>query len=75
MNRPAERERHNPRVGTSNPNQSSWDWEAPYLGPPEAGQPRAGSAPPRQQARRFFDPEPATPATPPEAPPPATGSH
>jgi hypothetical protein len=59
MIRPAERERHDPRVGTSNPNQSSWDWESPYLGPPEEGQPRAGSAAPRQQARRFFEVEPA----------------
>lgn len=44
MTQPAERERHDPEVGASNPNQSSWAFERPYLGPPEDGQPRAGSA-------------------------------
>ncbi len=44
MTRPAEPERHDPRVGTSNPHASLWQVDEPYLGPPEAGQPRAGSA-------------------------------
>jgi hypothetical protein len=44
MSRPAEPERHDPHVGMSHPDQSTWDWEKPYLGPPEEGQPRAGSA-------------------------------
>jgi hypothetical protein len=46
MTHPAEPERHDPHVGASNPNASSWDSEKPYLGPPEEGQPRAGSARP-----------------------------
>jgi hypothetical protein len=44
MTRAAEPERHVSHVGMSSPNQSTWDWETPYLGPPEDGQPRAGSA-------------------------------
>lgn len=44
MPRPAEPERHNLHIGMSSPNQSTWDCESPYLGPPEDGQPRAGSA-------------------------------
>ncbi len=42
--RPAEPERHDRHVGTSNPNASTWDFERPYLGPPEGGQPRGGRA-------------------------------
>lgn len=42
--RAAEPERHDVHVGMSNPNQSTWEWEKPYLGPPEEGQPRAGSS-------------------------------
>lgn len=45
MSHPAEHERHDPHVGMSNPNQSIWDWELPYLGPPEDGQPRAAREP------------------------------
>lgn len=44
MTHAAEPERHDRHVGMSNPNQSTWDWEKPYLGPPEEGQPRAGTA-------------------------------
>lgn len=40
--RPAEPERSDLHVGTSNPNQSTWCWERSYLGPPEGGQPRGG---------------------------------
>ena len=46
MTHPAELERHDLRIGTSNPHRSSWDWDRPYLGPPEEGQPRAGTARP-----------------------------
>lgn len=31
-------------VGQSQPGASTWDWETAYTGPPEDGQPRAGSA-------------------------------
>jgi hypothetical protein len=44
--RPAEPERHDPHVGTSNPDRSTWDFDRPYLGPPEQGQPRLGDGPP-----------------------------
>jgi len=40
----AEPERHDPQVGQSQPGASTWEWERPYTGPPEDGQPRAGSA-------------------------------
>lgn len=43
--RPAEPERHDAHVGTSNPDQSTWDFDRPYLGPPEQGQPRLGDGP------------------------------
>jgi hypothetical protein len=43
--RPAEPERHDPHVGLSQPCASTWGWERAYNGPPEDGQPRAGSAP------------------------------
>jgi len=43
-NVPAEPERHDPRIGASQPDASTWEWQQPYAGPPEAGQPRAGSA-------------------------------
>jgi hypothetical protein len=42
--RPAELERSDPQVGQSQPCASTWEWERPYNGPPEDGQPRAGSA-------------------------------
>jgi hypothetical protein len=48
--RPAEPERHDPKVGESQPCASTWDWENAYTGPPEDGQPRMGSAPPRSVA-------------------------
>lgn len=41
--RPAERERNDPHIGLSNPDASTWDFDEPYLGPPEDGQPRRGS--------------------------------
>ncbi len=44
--RPAEPERHDPKVGQSQPCASTWDWERAYTGPPEDGQPRMGSARP-----------------------------
>lgn len=40
MTHPAEPERRDPRVGISNPHQSLWVIDHPYLGPPEEGQPR-----------------------------------
>lgn len=51
MSRPAEPERHDERVGASHPDASTWDFEKPYLGPPEEGQPRMGGLrwePPKQ---------------------------
>jgi hypothetical protein len=44
--RPAEPERYDLRVGASQPCASTWSWERAYTGPPEDGQPRAGSAVP-----------------------------
>lgn len=41
---PAEPERRDWRVGQSQPGASTWGWEHAYTGPPEDGQPRAGSA-------------------------------
>lgn len=43
MTRPAEPERHDPRMGASNPHRSTWDCDDPYYGPPEEGQPRMGN--------------------------------
>jgi hypothetical protein len=54
VTRPAEPERHDCHVGASNPDASTWDFERPYLGPPEGGQPRGGSGAadaPRGRAR------------------------
>jgi hypothetical protein len=48
--RPADPERHDPRIGQSQPCASTWDWEKPYNGPPEDGQPRQGSACPAESA-------------------------
>ncbi len=42
--RPADPERYDPQVGQSQPGASTWEWENAYTGPPEDGQPRAGSA-------------------------------
>lgn len=42
MTRPAEPERHDSRMGASNPHRSTWDCDDPYYGPPEEGQPRMG---------------------------------
>jgi hypothetical protein len=50
--RPAEPERHDSKVGQSQPCASTWDSERAYTGPPEDGQPRMGSAPPRAAALR-----------------------
>jgi hypothetical protein len=47
--RPADPERHEQKVGESQPDASTWDWEDPYVGPPEDGQPRAGSADPARR--------------------------
>jgi hypothetical protein len=52
---PADPERHDNKVGASQPDASTWDWENAYAGPPEDGQPRAGSAGKK-------DPEPPPPA-------------
>ena len=45
MSHPAEPERHEPRAGTANPQQSLWLVDYPYLGPPEEGQPRVDQWP------------------------------
>jgi hypothetical protein len=42
--KPADPERHEASVAQSQPEGSTWAWEHPYVGPPEDGQPRAGSA-------------------------------
>lgn len=44
MTKPAEPERKDPKVGMSNPAESLWDVDSPYVGPPEEGQPRKGNA-------------------------------
>jgi quercetin dioxygenase-like cupin family protein len=44
MSHPGEPERRDPKVGGSHPDASTWGWHQPYMGPPEEGQPRAGSA-------------------------------
>lgn len=44
MTKPAEPERKDKNVGTSNPAESLWEVDKPYTGPPEEGQPRKGSA-------------------------------
>ena len=49
--KPADPERHEERVGQSQPCASTWEWERPYNGPPEDGQPRKGSAPQEKPAQ------------------------
>lgn len=46
MTKPAKPEQNNEKIGTSNPAQSLWDDKKVIIGPPEAGQPRKGSAAP-----------------------------
>jgi hypothetical protein len=50
--RPAEPERYDDKVAESQPEGSTWSWEDPYVGPPEDGQPRMGSAPQAQPPAR-----------------------
>jgi hypothetical protein len=52
MTHPAEPERRDPQVGQANPDASTWEFENPYLGPPEEGQPRIGNGHPRNDLER-----------------------
>jgi hypothetical protein len=63
MTRPAEPERHDPTVGQNNPDASTWEFERPYLGPPEEGQPRIGNGRPKNDLERRYGVPPRRAAT------------
>ena len=69
---PAEPERTDPKVGESQPSASLWIRDEAYNGPPEDGQPRAGSKDPGPEAKRQPDREEAEARVPPSKHPSLT---